>query len=307
MVATPASLDITQASYNDLASLQSLKGLGKTDKSAALQQMAKQFESLFVQQMLKSMRSANEVFSKGSYFDSNDTKFYRDMMDNQLSQHLVGGNGMGLADMFYQQMSKNYLAENQDEATLQNLKDTMMDLPKRQHFDLPLKGAEQAGNLEDEKIETPDDFIDKLGDMAKSAAEKLGVDVKGILAQAALETGWGKFINKTAEGGSSFNLFNIKADNRWQGDKVKVSTLEYTGDVAKKESAFFRTYKDFSESFNDYVDFLQNSPRYQNALQAVSDPVEFAKRLQESGYATDPNYATKISNVLNNPVFKKLR
>ncbi len=292
-------IDLTQKSVLDLASLQSVKGMGKTDKAAALQQMAKQFESLFVQQMLKSMRSANEAFAEGSYFDSSETKFHRDMMDTQMSQHLVSGRGVGLADAFYNHMSKQYLTDEEIEKGAE----INGGLPDRERF------ASVADVEEREKIEPmsgPEDFIEKLKDMAKGAAEKLDVDVKAILAQAALETGWGKFITQDSQGGSSFNLFNIKADSRWDGDKIKVSTLEYDGNVAKRENALFRAYQGFSESFDDYVNFLKDNPRYKKALDAVSDPMAFVKELQSAGYATDPKYANKIQNVLNNPAFKKL-
>ncbi|MFL0798697.1 MAG: flagellar assembly peptidoglycan hydrolase FlgJ [Cellvibrionaceae bacterium] len=292
-------IDLTQKSVLDLTSLQSVKGMGKTDKAAALQQMAKQFESLFVQQMLKSMRSANEVFGEGSYFDSSEIKFHRDMMDTQMSQHLVSGRGLGLADAFYTHMSKQYLTDEEIEKGAE----INGDLPGRERF-APVSSVEKREKVE--PMAGPEDFVDKLMDMAKGAAEKLGVDVKAILAQAALETGWGKYITQDQQGGSSFNLFNIKADARWDGDKVKVSTLEYDGNVAKRENAFFRAYQSFSESFDDYVDFLQDNPRYKKALDAVSDPVAFVKELQAAGYATDPQYANKIKQVLDNPAFKKL-
>jgi len=114
-----------------------------------------------------------------------------------------------------------------------------------------------------------------------------------------LETGWGKYIVRKPDGQNSHNLFNIKADNRWSGDKASISTVEYTAGTAHKKQANFRVYGSFAESFDDYVNFLQQSPRYSHALKVASDDVGFVKSLQQSGYATDPQYANKIQRIMN--------
>jgi len=120
-----------------------------------------------------------------------------------------------------------------------------------------------------------------------------------LVAQAALETGWGKFVVRKSDGQNSFNLFNIKADHRWDGDRAAKSTVEYESGSAHQKKANFRVYESFEDSFNDYVKFLQESPRYSDALAVASDDASFVKRLQQSGYATDPKYAQKIERIMN--------
>jgi flagellar protein FlgJ len=146
---------------------------------------------------------------------------------------------------------------------------------------------------------SPAEFVQQLWPMAKQAADRIGVSPEVILSQAALETGWGKHVIKQANGESSHNLFNIKADSRWTGEKASVSTLEYRHGVAAKEQANFRSYDSYQQSFDDYVDFLQTQPRYQNALDNASDPEKFVEELHKSGYATDPDYADKIKRIMN--------
>ncbi len=134
-------------------------------------------------------------------------------------------------------------------------------------------------------------------------AKEAGLDPDVLMAQAALETGWGKRLVPGRHGGSSNNLFNIKADTRWDGDKSHVSTLEFDGEVARKERAAFRSYANVEQSLQDYVDFMKEHPRYQQALKVADDPEQYTQALQDAGYATDPQYARKIQSVLNNPAF----
>jgi flagellar protein FlgJ len=152
----------------------------------------------------------------------------------------------------------------------------------------------------------PSDFIKKLWPLAQDAAKKLNVDPKVIVAQAALETGWGKSVIRQTNGDSSFNLFNIKADSRWDGPKVSVKTVEYRNGVAEKESANFRQYENFQKSFDDYVGFLQENPRYNNALKNTDDSARFVHELQKAGYATDPSYASKIQRIYGSDIFNNV-
>jgi flagellar protein FlgJ len=141
-------------------------------------------------------------------------------------------------------------------------------------------------------------FVEKLTPYAQKAAAALGVQPEALLAQAALETGWGKLQTKMADGSPSFNLFNIKADKRWNGDKATVSTLEYRDGVPVRENASFRAYESYEQAFDDYARFIQQNGRYQDALKNASDSKKYLQGLQEAGYATDPEYANKILNVL---------
>jgi flagellar protein FlgJ len=125
-----------------------------------------------------------------------------------------------------------------------------------------------------------------------------------MVAQSALETGWGKFIIKDKNGDSSFNLFNIKAHRDWQGEQAAQSTLEFEQGVPVRKVEPFRVYDNFKESFDDFVNFLKSNSRYQEALQNTAEPEQFLQKLQEAGYATDPNYAEKIINILSSDKFK---
>lgn len=297
--------------YTDVQGLQNLKT--EDNQDVALKKIAQQFESMFLHEMLKTMRKANEVFEEDSLFNGGDTSFYRDMYDQQLSLSLAQ-KGTGLAQTIYQQLSRQYTQQTSDGADKKPASGNpdfrvgrsaeTMASPIANAVEPPIK-AEPA----QEKIprapaaaptafESTQQFIDTILPHAKAAAAALGVNPLFLAAQAALETGWGKFVVRDGEGGSTHNLFNIKADRSWSGEKAQVATLEYRGGVPVKEQAQFRKYADFAESFADYVKFLQNNPRYQDALAATDADVEFATRLQQAGYATDPGYAEKIMAIL---------
>lgn len=152
---------------------------------------------------------------------------------------------------------------------------------------------------------TPERFVEQLYPHAEKAAEVLGVNPEVLLAQAALETGWGKKLIRKNDGELSFNLFNIKATKHWNGDHVTVPTLEYRNGVAVKEHAAFRAYQNPHESFLDYVELINQNPRYQNAVQNADDPKRYVRELERAGYATDPKYAEKIINIMNSDSMKK--
>ena len=143
---------------------------------------------------------------------------------------------------------------------------------------------------------SPEEFVATMLPMAQAAAEKIGVDPRYLVAQAALETGWGKSIIRQQDGSSSHNLFGIKAAD-WQGESARVLTTEYVNGQPTKESASFRAYGSFEQSFNDYVSFLQNNERYDSALDSAANPKTFVRELQRAGYATDPQYANKVAQI----------
>ena len=163
--------------------------------------------------------------------------------------------------------------------------------PLNEMTEIPLK------NDHARPIQSAEDFVRKLHPYAEQAAKELGVEPKVILAQAALETGWGRSLIKNSNGSNSFNLFNIKADKSWQGKQAQVSTLEFEQGVAKKVNAGFRSYASFQESFQDYVAFIKNNPRYGDALKQAGNGERYLHELQRAGYATDPNYANKIMSI----------
>lgn len=307
--------------FLDANSLNSIKTMGRDNDPQALKEVAKKFEAIFVQQMLKNMRAANEVFSEDSYFNSSEMQFHQDMYDQQMSLELTSGRGLGLAEALYAQMLRAYGGDS-GEKNVDNRSPelhTLLDAVKHRQssggmlseyrgetnpFLTPRKNhssslAEQQSLGGKKSIShTPEMFVSALKPYADKAASALNVKGDVLLAQAALETGWGNHVIHTERGENSFNLFNIKADARWSGEKINVSTIEYSRGVAQQEKADFRRYHSYEESFADYVKFLQSNPRYQQALAVEGNSADYAEELQKAGYATDPAYAEKIKNIL---------
>jgi flagellar protein FlgJ len=369
--------------YTDLNRLNQLKVGKDRDSDGNIRKVAQEFESLFLNQMLKVMRSANEVFAEGNFLNSNESKTYQDMHDQQLAVNLSNNGGIGLADVLSRQLLKTaapragsnpfaHLASSfkpeagaqlaaastpavgkagsaapasddlRDDSRLLNQR--RLALPARladrqaagiapsetpavsaagaaaaNGSDLPLAKvdwapaqrtlglgakadrtaavAEQPASVGKTRFASAEEFIATMLPMAEKAAQKLGVEARYLVAQAALETGWGKSIIKQSDGSTSHNLFGIKTHNKWGGESARVTTTEYKAGKPVKESASFRAYDSYQQSFEDFVSFLQNNGRYQKALSSTHNPEQFAKELQKAGYATDPNYARKISQI----------
>ncbi|MDM3885338.1 flagellar assembly peptidoglycan hydrolase FlgJ [Pseudomonas sp. BCRC 81390] len=142
-----------------------------------------------------------------------------------------------------------------------------------------------------------DEFVATMLPMAEQAAKRIGIDPRYLVAQAALETGWGKSVMRNSDGSSSHNLFGIKASGNWEGDSARAITSEFRDGQFVKETAAFRSYDSYQDSFHDLVSLLQNNARYQDAVKSADNPEQFARELQKAGYATDPNYASKISQI----------
>ena len=287
------NIDSSQV-YTDFSGLAALRARAREDKDAALDEVSRQFESLFLQMMLKSMRDAS---LGGGLMDSKQSEFYRDMYDKQIAVDMAQKQGIGLADVLKRQLGGGISAQYSD---LSPEKYLGMPITAR-----PVNGAD-AATVARRSVDTPaafdgspEAFVDALWPVAEQAAAKINLPPEALLAQAALETGWGRHVMQNGTGDSSHNLFGIKADSRWQGDKVMVSTLEYRDGVALNTRANFRAYESFEYSFSDYVDFVQRNPRYQQALAQTNDPKAYFSALQEAGYATDPAYAQKIQRILD--------
>jgi flagellar protein FlgJ len=262
--------------YTDISGLNAIKAVGREDAAAGMKKVAKQFESLFINMMLKTMRESNKVFSEGNYLSSNELEIHQQNFDNQMSLHLSSGKGIGLADNLYKQLMNQY----------------------------DIKPNESLAPVVKMNIDTPADYIKQVLPHAKQAAKELGVAPEFLVAQSALESGWGKRIAEDSRGASSHNLFGIKAGGAWTGPVATAKTLEFNNGVARQETANFRKYDSFEDSFNDYVAFLKSNPRYQDAIDNASDPSQFGRALQDAGYATDPDYAEKIQSVMNGPTFR---
>ncbi|MFI3275766.1 flagellar assembly peptidoglycan hydrolase FlgJ [Vibrio sp.] len=275
---------------------QAVNGEEGSEKEA-LTAAAKQFESIFTSMLFKSMRDANSSF-KSDMLNSQNEQFYRQMQDDQMASELSASGSLGLADMIVAQLSAGQAS------------DATEDKVRSEGFDTSLQRPQYSGRSEERASEiqsvsaakrpvffdSPESFVTSIKPYAEKAASALGVDSSLLLAQAALETGWGSKMVKNSLGNSN-NLFNIKADRSWKGDKVATQTLEFHGKTAVKESASFRSYSSFEDSFNDYVKFLNENPRYETALQHQGNSENFIKGIHQAGYATDPNYADKVLRV----------
>ena len=303
--------------YTDLQGMQQL-GQEK-DEKVALKKVAQQFESMFVQMMLKNMRQANAVFEKDSLMNSEETKFYRDMYDDQLSLTLSHGRGIGIADAMYKQLTRQF-GIPESTAAEQSLKDNMRTSDSRPSQNTSLKedvntriNTSYIQAVDNESIEktssivddisrvmlakSPQEFIERLKPLAEKAAKALGIDENMLLAQSALETGWGSKVVANHNGESSNNLFNIKQGRDWNGAIAQRDTLEIDNGVAKIEKANFRAYASLAESFDDYVRFIKENNRYTNALENAQNPELYIEQIHAAGYATDPNYADKVKSV----------
>ncbi len=267
--------------YTDLSSLNAIKQTGREDSAAGLKQVAQQFEALFLNMMLKTMRDSNKVFAEGNILQSNEMEFYQQNFDNQISLHLAQGKGLGLAEVLHKQLLQQYRVRTGE----------------RQQQDLAHAPRQNKG------FDSPADFVKQLYPAARKAASKLGVKAEVLLAQSALETGWGASIARDGQGDSN-NLFGIKADRSWSGPVTWNRTLEYSEGAARREHARFRRYESYQASFDDYVKFLQANPRYQKALHAAADSEQYVNELQAAGYATDPDYGRRINGVLNSAAMR---
>ncbi|WP_260955470.1 flagellar assembly peptidoglycan hydrolase FlgJ [Pseudomonas citri] len=401
-------------SYSDLNRLNQLK-VGDKNSDGNLRKVAQEFESLFLGEMLKSMRSATEALGKDNPMNTPEAKQYQEMYDQQLAVSMSReGGGIGLADVLLRQMSKNkplapgeaakLSAQKQQEAldkaanvavptpvaagTLptdgplsrvsgqrplwasravnapqgaEGVHRNDRELLNQRRLALPPKLADRllaglvpsastatdapAQNLlpdralsatspasgalgngdwlaaleaskskEDMQVygravaqpplaparkafHDADEFVNAMLPMAKEAADRIGVDPRYLVAQAALETGWGKSVMRQPDGSSSHNLFGIKASQNWKGDSARAITSEFRNGQMVKETAEFRSYASYRDSFHDLVNLLQSNSRYQDVLKSADNPEQFVRELQKAGYATDPNYARKISHI----------
>ncbi len=387
--------------FTDLNRLNNLK-VGDRESDSNMRKVAQEFESLFLNEMLKSMRSANEVLGQDNPLNTPAAKQYQEMYDQQLSVTLSRqGGGIGLADVLMRQMSKNKsavpgeapastaltaeakattpaptvtttdspfvrsngqralwasrvavapstgLGAHQNDMALLNqrrlalptkLTDRLLagivpsadparatintqSVPERTSasMDAVLKGSRQPmvsasgaqGRMQvygramaqpplapaKKAFESPDAFVATMLPMAQQAADRIGVDPLYLVAQAALETGWGKSVMRQQDGSSSHNLFGIKATGSWQGAQARAITSEFKGGQMVKETADFRSYDSYQDSFHDLVTLLQSNNRYKEVLSAADKPEQFVRELQKAGYATDPEYASKISQI----------
>ncbi|WP_095169999.1 flagellar assembly peptidoglycan hydrolase FlgJ [Pseudomonas sp. Irchel 3H3] len=394
------------AAYSDLNRLNQLK-VGDKNSDGNMRKVAQEFESLFLNEMLKSMRSATDALGQDNPLNTAAAKQYQEMYDQQLAVSMSReGGGIGLADVLMRQMSKNTpLAPgeaaalsaakqeaakaavqtpiaagtvatdgplsrlngqrplwasrsiNPPQAAEQGVHGNDMALINQRRLALPPKLADrllaglvpsasgtaattatstlpnratrdgnalvkgdwqpaqsysaERGRLQvygramaqpplapaPKAFNSPDQFITTMLPMAQQAADRIGVDPRYLVAQAALETGYGKSVMRAADGSSSHNLFGIKTGSTWKGAQARAITSEFRNGEMVKETAEFRSYASYQDSFHDLVTLLQSNNRYQEVLKSADNPEQFVRELQKAGYATDPNYASKISQI----------
>lgn len=388
-------------SYSDLNRLNQLKVGDDKNSDGNMRKVAQEFESLFLSEMLKSMRSATEVLGKDNPMNTPAAKQYQEMYDQQLAVSMSReGGGIGLADVLMRQMQKNKpvdaqaatlqgpaaveavkkvevpteiaagtqaegplgrsngqrplwayrVAEPQPGAVASHSND--MELMNQRRIALPSKLTDRllAGIVPSTQVEakvaplrnsaaddnvinssarsvavpsgkmqvygraiaqpplapakkafsSQDEFVATMLPMAKAAAARIGIDPKYLVAQAALETGWGKSVMRAEDGSSSHNLFGIKAGQSWQGGQARAITSEFRDGAMVKETAQFRSYSSYQDSFHDLVTLLQSNDRYKEVVKSADNPEQFVRELQKAGYATDPAYASKISQIARN-------
>lgn len=302
-----SQLDLAR-NVHDMDSLNKLKSAAHRNDEGALREAAEQFEAIFVNMLLKSMRKAQEALAdKDSPFNSQQVKFYRDMHDKQLAVDLASGGTLGLADIIVRQLGNESLL---DSARNNRTDGDIASYNRQQSRAIEAATQTMVPNVtgfKDAAFDSPEAFVEHLYPIAQTYAEKLGLDPKALVAQAAVETGWGRHMIHRADGENAHNLFGIKADKRWQGDKALVSTVEYEQGLPSPQKAPFRAYNSFDESMRDYVDFVSQNPRYQSAVDNSQDAQRYFKELQQSGYATDPKYAEKVIAVMKSDALQSVK
>lgn len=305
------SATASTAVFNDLGSLANLRARSNgDDQQGALKEAAKQFEAIFLNMMLKQMREAS---FGDPLFDSSASDSYRSMFDQQLALNLSETGSLGIAKVIERQLGGQLAAES---ANSNPFKDHSFVMPRHRAVNVPTTPAvTEAGSASSiganteqaRRFDNPDDFVAAIWSHAEKAAQALGIPTETLVSQAALETGWGKYVMGHADGRPSNNLFGIKADQRWEGDRVSVQTTEYRDGVVQKERANFRAYDSLEQGFADYVDFLKGSSRYSDALKSQGSARDFLVNLQAAGYATDPAYANKIQGIMRGETLELAR
>lgn len=292
--------------FTDMTGVSRLRYQTNTDEAGARKEVAQQFEAILMQLVMKSMRDAGGAL-KSDLFSSNEMELYQDLFDKQLSLSM-SDQSMGFAKMIedniLQQNSsmtkQNHPSNQVNQLAAVNTQHIVKDKNPNQ-----VNSIKKQSNATQESFSSPQEFISKLLPLAKNAAQALGLNPAILVAQAALETNWGKKIISDAHGLSSYNLFNIKADSNSSQAQVQAMTLEERHGLLSKEKASFRRYVSFEDSFSDYVKLLKNNSRYETALKQGAHPEKFIKELQNAGYATDSQYAQKVMGIFKSNSFKE--
>ena len=285
--------------YTDFNGLNKLKSAAAKDTPEARRETAQQFEAMFIQMMLKTMRQASEG---DELLGGSQVEMSRDMYDKQLSIELSKNGAIGIGDLMLKQMGDLPDAPVNDtpKSFPQTVSNAFQTPGRPNEFTAQLVDGEDSPTETPYSLDwkTPEDFIRQLKPAAENAAQKLGVQTEAVLAIAALETGWGQHIIPTPDGSSSNNLFGVKANQDWNQDQVIATTLEFEDGIMQKRREPFRQYTSAQDSMQDFADFLMQNPRYETALSQANNPQRFIEELHKAGYATDPDYAEKVLSVM---------
>ena len=279
---------VRQALAVDGRALNSLKAQASQGDAQATQdatlEAAKQLESLFMRELIKSMREAT---MKSGLLEGAEGNLASDLFDQQLSVQMAGQPG-GLAEAIQRQLSRQLGGDGQ----------TTLVPGSTLSMDVALRKAAPADNPRTASPKGRDDFVQHHRAAAERVARSSGIPASFMLGQAGHETGWGKGEIRHKDGSNSFNLFGIKAGKGWTGKVAEVTTTEYINGAPRKVVAKFRAYDSFEESFRDYARLINDNPRYEKAREKTHSAVAYATELQKAGYATDPQYASKLSRAI---------
>jgi len=300
--------DLTSKFALDVQGVNQLRLDARQASPDALKQAAQQFEAVFMNMLMKSMRDATP---QDGMFDSEQTRMYTSMLDQQLTQRMAS-RGIGLAEVMVRQLSGAMSMPPAGEGgmpgagfVVPEVSAANRPLPPPQGEAIPatpgvmMPPAAPATPLR--SSEAPphvDAFVQRMLPHAQEASASTGIPPQFMMGQAALESGWGKSEIRSADGQNSHNLFGIKAGSGWRGRTVDIVTTEYVNGKPQKQVDTFRAYDSYADSFRDYATLLRGNPRYQNVLAQGQDAAGFAQGLQQAGYATDPNYARKLASVI---------
>lgn len=297
----------------DANSLNNLKASAKDNSPESVKEAAKQFEAVFINMVMKSMRAATP---QDGPFDNEQSRTFTAMLDQQLSNNLAT-KGVGLAEILTRQLTKisNSTSDAMEQAVSGDagvkpneagLNSFIPGLLKSSGYANPQTTNATANAANITSLEKPinlsgksAEFHDRMSHHAVIASRETGMPANYMLGQAALETGWGKREIKTSDGTNSYNLFGIKATGNWQGKVAETTTTEYIDGVKQQRVEKFRAYDNYADSFKDFANLIQNNPRYKSVMENVNSVSGYANALQNAGYATDPNYANKLASVIN--------
>jgi flagellar protein FlgJ len=267
----------------------------REDSPEGLRQVAQEFEGMLLQMMLKSMREATP---QDSFLDSDQTRFFTTILDQQMAHDLSSKNTFGFAQQIERQLGHGTSPSEATETALQRLRQAAFEKKAAS------SAAALAGGAPAEVSGNGREYVDRVWPHAIDAAKTLGVPAHFLVAHSALESGWGKSEIRLPDGSSSYNVFGVKAGSGWQGPTVEVATTEYENGAARNVRDKFRVYGSYGEAFQDYARMLRGNSRYADVL-GQQDGARFAQSLQRSGYATDPNYADKLGRIIGGATLRE--